>query len=599
MSKGHRNAILPQIRRAFDAGSVSGVSDRELLERFAVRGDEIAFEVIVARHGPMVLRVCRSLLRDEASVEDAFQASFLVLVRKARSIRLVDTLGPWLYAVSSKVAHRARAKGQQQRERERPGVVVDLAAKARDADLLELPSIVQSELARLPDHFRAPIVLFYLEGLTHDQTAAQLRWPVGTVRSRLARARGLLRERLIRKGFTLSVAVVAALLKDQEATAALPRKLSLLTVEAAIRTALKHGVSAGIVSASVSSLTERVLFTMMLNKLKFAVAVVMTVGAFAGSVAVQGGDGSQAWQDPPTAKAEDRQSLVDEYRQRAESQVETKLNKTISVNFVKRPLEEILSQLAKANDLNVTIDIKSIKNLDINKLTEVSFAVTDAKIGVALKLLLQPLNLDFKVEADGVIVVSKPDEESTFAKPYYVGDLLGVLADARDAVGTRRRVNFDPLVEIITSTIEPDTWVYVDPISGQTSPSQAQTDRQGSITPFFLSTSLIIRHTAKTHEKLAKFLKNLRHVQAHQTGLVKSHPMGTQCPGIDRIEQRKEQSPKAPDAVVQTPPDSSTSIPEPSNPQFQRIETLVNVMERQLKEMNQELMRLKNERQAK
>src|SRR5262249_38884073 len=153
------------------------------------------------RHGPMVLGVCRRALADPGEVEDAFQATFLVLVRRARSVRAGDSLGRWLYGVARRVAAKSRARSQRSRARSTP-LAVEPAAPDPDssADRIGLLAALDEEGGRLPEKYRAPVVLCHLEGLTHAEAAARLRWPVGTVSGRLSRARGLLRDRLVRRG---------------------------------------------------------------------------------------------------------------------------------------------------------------------------------------------------------------------------------------------------------------------------------------------------------------------------------------------------------------------------------------------------------------
>ena len=204
MVNGCTNVAWRQVARVFRDGTLTGMSDRQVLERFVEGRDESAFEVLLNRHGPMVLNVCRQLLREPHDVEDAFQAAFLVLVRKAGSIRVEDSLGPWLYAVASRTAARARANRRRRGEREFSGGDLPETAKEDDLASLEVPRVVQEELSRLPDRLRDPLILCYLQGLTHELAARQLGCPVGTVRSRLARARALLQKRIVRRGLSLS-----------------------------------------------------------------------------------------------------------------------------------------------------------------------------------------------------------------------------------------------------------------------------------------------------------------------------------------------------------------------------------------------------------
>jgi RNA polymerase sigma factor (sigma-70 family) len=193
------------LNRLFHRGTVAGLSEGGLLDRFVTEADESAFAALVSRHGPMVLGVCRRALRDKHDVEDAFQATFLVLVRRARSIRDGELVGHWLHGVAHRVAVRARANAARRYVHERPGAEVDRAEESTPPTD-DLAAILDEELARLPESLQAPLVLCYHEGLTHDEAAQRLGWPVGTVRSRMARARGVMQRRLTRRGITGAVA---------------------------------------------------------------------------------------------------------------------------------------------------------------------------------------------------------------------------------------------------------------------------------------------------------------------------------------------------------------------------------------------------------
>ena len=193
MAGGRHGAVLRQIEHLFGGGTATGTAEGDLLERFLARRDQAAFEALVARHGPMVLGVCRRILADPHDIEDAFQATFLILVRKARAIRDRELLGPWLYGVARRVANRARADASRRRTRERSGAEEAAMESPGVRDPDELRAVLDEELGRLPEKYRAPLVLCYLEGLTHDEAALRLRCPVGTVRSRMTRARETLR----------------------------------------------------------------------------------------------------------------------------------------------------------------------------------------------------------------------------------------------------------------------------------------------------------------------------------------------------------------------------------------------------------------------
>ncbi len=170
---------------------------------------ESAFKELVDRHGPMVMGVCRQILRHTHDADDAFQATFLVLVRKARSIQVRESLGPWLYSVAYRTAQRARAAASRYRH---GGVeqVEALGCPPEDSYHLDLRPLLHEELDRLPDKYRAPIVLCHLEGKTHEQAAQLLHWPIGTVSGRLSRGRELLKSRLERRGLAVSSAVFSA-----------------------------------------------------------------------------------------------------------------------------------------------------------------------------------------------------------------------------------------------------------------------------------------------------------------------------------------------------------------------------------------------------
>jgi RNA polymerase sigma factor (sigma-70 family) len=195
--------IQPALTALLEDGTATGLSDRELLERFASSRDqsgEFAFATLVARHGPMVKGVCRRMLRNPADADDAFQATFLVLVRRAGSIRLGDSLGPWLYGVTVRVARRARAVGARRQLIELAAEAADPCSERRPQVNRDLGLIIDEELSRLPESFRTAIVLCHLQGFTHDEAADRLGCPVGTIRSRLARGRALLRRRLEHTG---------------------------------------------------------------------------------------------------------------------------------------------------------------------------------------------------------------------------------------------------------------------------------------------------------------------------------------------------------------------------------------------------------------
>jgi len=281
MFAGSSVAVLRDIQTLFDSGTASGLSDRQLLERFIRGGDasaEGAFEVLVLRHGPMVLQVCRNALGDATDAQDAFQATFLVLVRRCGSIRRLDSVGGWLYGVACRVAARARVDAARRRAAERRGALrVVEAVEPNDRgepEQAEFSPALQEEVRRLPEKYRSVVVLCYWQGLTQEQAAAQLGCPLGTVRSRLARARDLLRSRLVRRGLAPLAGVVAAELGSSSASASLaalrlsplPAALAHSTVKAAAQVAAGEAV-ARVSSGLVASLVQHVLWSLTMLKI--------------------------------------------------------------------------------------------------------------------------------------------------------------------------------------------------------------------------------------------------------------------------------------------------------------------------------------------
>jgi RNA polymerase sigma factor (sigma-70 family) len=271
--------VIQQTLHCLSAGRHAGLTDGELLARFAGTRDEAAFETLLWRHGPMVLGLCRRLLRHPQDAEDAFQATFLVLCRAARSVRKQQALGSWLYKVASRIClkvltGRARAAVV-------PTRLADTATPGPEDEVGrgDLRPVLDEEIGRLPEKYRAPLVLHYLEGKSVAAVAAELGWRPGTVAGRLARARALLRGRLVRRGLTLAGAAAVAL-------TGLPAGL----VRAAV---------AGTIPATAVALAEGALRAMMLTRLKTAALLMTAV------VLLSLGVGLAARPAPATKPAED------------------------------------------------------------------------------------------------------------------------------------------------------------------------------------------------------------------------------------------------------------------------------------------------------
>jgi serpin B len=260
--------ILRHLRRVAHPPGADGPSDGQLLERFAGQRDEKAFETLLQRHGAMVWNVCRRVLANCSDADDAFQATFLVLVRKASSIARRDSVASWLHGVAYRVALDARASAARRRVHERQSAAMVVEEPPADTTWAEVRQILDEELCRLPEKYRAPLVLCYLEGKTNDEAAGQLGWTRGTIAGRLSRARDLLRGRLTRRGLTLTSAGLGAVLTEQAASASVPAALLQLTGKAAVM---------GGASASAVALAEGVLHTMFVTRLKVFGAILVAL----------------------------------------------------------------------------------------------------------------------------------------------------------------------------------------------------------------------------------------------------------------------------------------------------------------------------------
>ena len=257
------------------------LTDAQLLERFVARRDEPAFAALMVRHGPMVLCLCRQMLRDAQEAEDAFQAAFLVLVRNARSIRKRPSLSAWLYGVAYKVAARLRGRAERRRTRERPGVDLTALPAVADPVTPDLRLVLQEEIRRLPDKYRSPVILCYLEGKTNEEAARDLDWPTGTVKARLSRAREMLRMRLARRGLGAAAALLAADSPARNTASVVPFFLLESTLRAGMRLAAQ-GVVGGLATARAMALAKAVAAAMQLAKLK-GTAMVLVAALMVGA----------------------------------------------------------------------------------------------------------------------------------------------------------------------------------------------------------------------------------------------------------------------------------------------------------------------------
>ncbi|HLN28755.1 MAG TPA: sigma-70 family RNA polymerase sigma factor [Gemmataceae bacterium] len=283
MGQDTLNDVLRHLRRLCEAEDTRDLHDSELLKRFLERHEETAFAILVGRHGPMVLGVCQRILHDSHAAEDAFQATFLVLVRRSAAIRKRGSVGSWLHGVAQRIALRARAQSAAQRDRIRRFDPIPRADTLDELSWQELRTVLDEEIGALAEKYRAPVVLCCLEGKSYDQAARELGWPKSSLANRLTQARGVLRKRLVQRGIFLSAATLAAGLTERVTGAALPALLTIHTVKAA--TLYSAGkITAGVsVSSQAITLAEEVMKGMFGFKAKiaagFLTALILAGGA--------------------------------------------------------------------------------------------------------------------------------------------------------------------------------------------------------------------------------------------------------------------------------------------------------------------------------
>src|SRR5262245_36587393 len=287
MATNQVSGVLQHLRSTVLLRDGAGLTDGQLLGAYISSRDQTALAALVRRHGPMVWGVCRRVLRNYHDAEDAFQATFLVLVRKAASIVPRAMVANWLYGVAHQTALKARTTAAKRKERERQVTQMPEPAAAEQDLWRDLQPLLDDELSRLPDKYRVVIVLCDLEDKPRKEAARQLGVPEGTVAGRLARARALLAKRLARRGVTLSGGALAAGVRSQNGeSAGVPTSVMSSTIKAA--SLFAAGQAAGMISVKVAALTDGVLKAMFLTKLKTATAVLLVMaigigGAGAGS----------------------------------------------------------------------------------------------------------------------------------------------------------------------------------------------------------------------------------------------------------------------------------------------------------------------------
>jgi RNA polymerase sigma factor (sigma-70 family) len=305
--------VIRHLRRAAVVCDGADRTDAQLLEDYISRRNPAALAALVQRHGPMVWSVCRRILRNYHDAEDAFQATFLVLVRKAAAISSRELLANWLYGVAHQTGLKARATATRRKGRERQVAEMPESAVTEPDRSPDLQPLLDEELSRLPDKYRIVIILCELEGKTRKEAARELHWPEGTVAGRLVRARAMLAKRLAQRGVFLSVGALAVVLSEK-ASACMPQSILSSTIEAVTLVAAGNAAASGVISAKVAALTEGVLKAMFVNKLRAMVGILLVLAMALGAISTAVGLSQQEEpqkQADPAAKDEDAKATAE------------------------------------------------------------------------------------------------------------------------------------------------------------------------------------------------------------------------------------------------------------------------------------------------
>ncbi|OAI48170.1 hypothetical protein AYO44_07875 [Planctomycetaceae bacterium SCGC AG-212-F19] len=408
-------------------------SDGALLARFTADGDETAFAALVARHGPMVLGVCRRLLGDQHDAEDAFQATFLILARKAAALDGRQPLGSWLYTVARNLALKHRARGARRRMREQEAGTMPKTGPQDETAWREVCTVLDTELGRLPEKYRAPLVLCHLQGMTHEAAARELGWPAGSMAKRLTRGQELLRQRLVGRGITLALPGLLALMAQKGSAAVPPPLAAGIGMAAPLFAGGK--TTAGHVSVQAVALAGRALHSMTLTKLKIAAVGLLglvTLGAGTAVCLRAGGNeasplaavdpsparpaapAAEAREVPPAADA----AVAEHLRRKLDQPVN--LDKGIDANT---PLKDALEFLSDRYDLTLVVDEKAFEARGVQKVAEQPVSLpklVGVRLSSVFRLLLGQIELDngevggIRIKGDALhilpVVACEPDD---------------------------------------------------------------------------------------------------------------------------------------------------------------------------------------------
>jgi len=444
-----QNRVFRHLRELVERAGDACRTDRELLDQFAAARDERAFAALVRRHGRLVMSVCRRVLANEHDAEDAFQAVFLVLAKKASTVAWQSSVSSWLHQVASRVALKIRGRRARQEQRRTASAREPAAESLAEMTLGELRLALDEELQRLPERFRIPLQLCCLEGRTQDEAAQVLGWTAGTVRGRLNRGRELLRKRLARRGLSISATLLASALAQTTAVGAVSGPLIGATVQAAAQFAA-GGPVAGLVSSTTWMLTQEVLQAMLIAKLKSAAVVLLLIGVVglgAGALLNSTIAGTQT----PLAGAGGQPAPAEGARP-ARPEDEGKFTEPLGLRGAIHAID------GSKNPVSVTINVgedgKVQLSLDLAR---------DAKVFVAG----QPAALaDLKPEAEVVLVLGT--DKRTVAQVEARGRMIeGKLLRVDVAAGTLTVQDDDENNQTQTVALGKDAAIYIDGYRGR------------------------------------------------------------------------------------------------------------------------------------
>lgn len=340
MESSSLKSVLTILRQTVSDPTAESRTDSQLLEQFLSQCDETAFDTLLSRHAGMVFGVCRRILSCPHDVEDAFQATFLVLAKKASSISQRELLSNWLYGVALRTAHKLRRESArwQSVQTEQCEQVLEFDDPVMKFAHQEIKAVLDEEIGKLPTRYRLPILLCYFQGQTYSEAAQQLDWPAGTVAGRLARARELLRTRLIRRGLTLSASLFLGLLNTSTTQAQITSSLKLSTLNAALGFFRGGTHVSPMTSTSVLTLAEGVISTMTLMKMKTICVLILLIGVFVAGI----GSVTSPWTNQAQAQQPGNSTLTgdDEQNESFDEKLRKLKNKRSELSKLENELQQ-------------------------------------------------------------------------------------------------------------------------------------------------------------------------------------------------------------------------------------------------------------------